>query len=67
MNMKIVLVPKMVLHVSDVASLIGCSACTVYKLIESGKLRAYKTGRAWKINAEDLLDYLESRSQKANA
>ncbi len=55
------LIEKRVLHVSDVASLLGCSSQVVYKLIDTGELKAYKAGRAWKIDAQSVLDYIAAR------
>ncbi len=45
------------LHVSDAASLLRTSSQTVYKLIANGDLKAFKTGRAWKISTQSVNDY----------
>jgi excisionase family DNA binding protein len=58
--MEVIKIEKVVLHVSEVASLMQCSSLTVYKLIHSGKLSAYKSGQAWKIQVSDLEKYLRS-------
>ena len=47
----------LLLHVSDAASLLGTSSQTVYKLIANGELKAFKTGRAWKISMQSVNDY----------
>ena len=41
-----------VLTVDQTLAALGISRPTVYKLIESGKLPAYKKGRSWQISAE---------------
>lgn len=58
--MKVMKIEKVVLHVSEVACLLQCSSLTVYKLIHSGKLSAYKSGQAWKIKVTALEKYLRS-------
>ncbi len=45
------------LHVSDAASILGTSSQTIYKLIANGELKAFKTGRAWKISIKSVNDY----------
>lgn len=54
------LIEKLFLHVSEVASLLGCSSHTVYQLIKSQRLLAHKEGKAWKIYAEDIKLYINS-------
>ena len=60
------LVEKLVLYVSDVASLLGVSCYVVYQLIHSGQLFAYKIpgSRSWHIPAESLQEYI--RANKTN-
>jgi excisionase family DNA binding protein len=45
------------MHVSDAGSILGCSSQTIYKLINTGELKAFKTGKAWKISAQSIKDY----------
>ena len=61
--MRIMQLPKTLLHVSDVASLLGCSSHTVYNLIKTGQLTAYKDagGKAWKIPVSSVEAYVKSR------
>lgn len=44
--------PAEVLTVDQAVKALGVSRPTVYKLIESGELPAYKKGRSWQISAE---------------
>ncbi len=45
------------MHVSDAGSILGCSSQTIYKLINTGEFKAFKTGKAWKISAQSIKDY----------
>lgn len=47
----------LLLHVSEAASLLRTSSQTVYKLIANGELKAFKTGRAWKISMQSVIEY----------
>ena len=57
--MRIMQLSKTVLHVSDVASLLGYSSHTIYNLIKTGQLMAYKDAKAWKIPASAVEDYVK--------
>jgi len=54
----------LLLHVSDAASLLGASSQTIYKLISNGELKAFKTGRAWKISTQSVNDYANTSWNK---
>lgn len=54
-------VEKLVLHVSDAASLIGVSAQKIYQMIHDNELPAYKAGKVWKIPATAVEDYIKFR------
>ncbi|MEN6413446.1 MAG: helix-turn-helix domain-containing protein [Veillonellales bacterium] len=58
------LIEKLALHVSDAASLLSVSSQKVYQMIHNGELKAYKTGKAWKIPVEALKAYTKSRLTK---
>lgn len=60
--MKAVAITKTVLHVSDAACLMNCSAGKVYNLIRSGHLDAYKVGKSWLITVDALDNYLHVES-----
>lgn len=62
--MLVINVPKTLLHVSDVASLLGFSSQTVYHLIRTNQLVAYKEngGKVWKIPAFSVENYIRSKS-----
>ena len=50
------LINKTVLHVAEVACLLGCSSYKIYHLIYSGQLGAYKMPghRVWNIPEESI-------------
>lgn len=57
-------IEKLVLHVSDAASLIGVSSHKIYEMIRNRELPAYKAGKAWKIPADTVEDYIKLRLSK---
>jgi len=63
------LVNKTVLYASEVASLLGYSTHTVYRLIHCGKIPAYKEEgcRAWHIPESSVLAYIDSRLKQFNS
>lgn len=46
----------------DVADGLGVSINTASKLLMSGKIRAYKVNRQWRITVDDYMAYLNSTS-----
>lgn len=57
-------IEKLVLHVSDAASLIGVSSQTIYQMIYNKELSAYKAGKAWKISASSIEDYIKLKMSR---
>ncbi len=53
------------LTVAEVADLLRVSAMTVYRLIEAGELRALRVGKAFRINEDDLDEFLTTRYTQA--
>jgi len=54
-------IEKILLTVSDVASLLGCCDQVIYKKIAKGELAAFKTGGVWKIYAQSVSDYVAAK------
>ena len=56
-------ISKTLLHVSEVAALLGYSSHTIYNLIKTKQLTAYKEKgcKVWKIPAFAVEDYIKSR------
>lgn len=46
--------------VKEVAAYMRVSDMTVYRLIESGQLRATRAGRSWRIQTSDAEAYLDA-------
>lgn len=57
-------IEKLVLYVSDAASLIGVSSQKIYEMIQCKELPAYKSGKTWKIPATAVEDYIKLRLSK---
>ncbi len=53
------------LTVAEVADLLRVSSMTVYRLIEAGDLRALRVGKSFRINTDDLEQFLGSRYTQA--
>jgi excisionase family DNA binding protein len=49
----------------EVADLLRVSSMTVYRLIQSGDLRAVRVGRAYRILEDDIDAYLTDRFTRA--
>jgi len=52
-----------VLTVEEVAKLLKLSKITIYRLIKTGEIPAYKIGASWRINKEDLESYIETKKE----
>ncbi|MBN1223681.1 MAG: helix-turn-helix domain-containing protein [Candidatus Aminicenantes bacterium] len=48
---------------ADIQDKLEISRVTALKLVQSGRIRAQKIGRMWWINENDLIDFLEGKSQ----
>ena len=47
-----------ILNVDDVAKALKIGTSQAYKLVRSGKIHAFKEGRAWKIAKLALINYI---------
>jgi excisionase family DNA binding protein len=45
--------------ISQVAEYFQISEPTTYKLVQEGKIPAFKIGRHWRVKKEDLSDFIE--------
>lgn len=50
--------------VKDLADILKVSEKTIYRLIESKEIQAFKIGQSWRIKESDLQKFLEDRSNK---
>ena len=60
-------IDKKVLHVSEAASVLACSSKVIYDLIHEGKIKAYRTGKAWKIPEKSIDDYIVARLNESDS
>ncbi len=54
--------PLDVLTVEEVASKLKLSRLSVRRLLYSGRLRAFKIGKEWRLRRQDVIDWMESTS-----
>lgn len=47
----------------DVANIPGCGMNTTYKLLKTGKIKAMRIGRVWKIPKRAVQEYIVQESQ----
>ena len=48
-----------IMTVSEVAEYLKISEVTTYKLVQEGRLPAFKIGRHWRLKKSDLTEYIE--------
>ena len=48
--------------IAEIADLWGVSYDHVHRLIGAGRLRAVRSGRAWRVPASALAEYIEARA-----
>ena len=49
-------------EVEDVAKMLGVSERTVRRWIEDKKLKAMKLGKGWRIEHDDLMEFIKTRT-----
>ena len=54
-----------VLKPNDVCKILLVDKGTLYKLLDSGQLRGYKSGKNWHITKQAVINYLNSMSEGA--
>lgn len=52
-----------ILTIQDVADILKVGTTQVYKIVRSGKLKAFKEGKDWKIAKPALFEYVTQRSR----
>ncbi len=50
---------KEIMTVSQVAEYLQLSEMSTYKLVQEGKIPAFKIGRHWRVKKEDLSEFIE--------
>lgn len=51
----------------ELAEMLNCGMNTTYKLLKSGKIKAMKIGRVWKIPKRAVQEYIVRESQMQTA
>lgn len=59
-------IEKEVLTVSQVADYLQLSEMTTYKLVQEGKIPAFKIGRSWRVKKGDLEALIERLKKGGN-
>ena len=59
--MEIMPINRSVLTVSEAASVLGVSSCTIYKMIRAGLIRAEKLGHIWKIPVNSINTFIAQK------
>jgi excisionase family DNA binding protein len=54
---------KAYLNVQDVAKRFGVNVTTVYRLVEQGKLPAFKVGKQWRFSETRLDEWIADRER----
>ena len=52
-----------ILTIQDVADILKVGTTQVYKIVRSGKLKAFKEGKDWKIAKPALVEYVAQKSR----
>lgn len=48
-----------IMTINDVAEYLKISEVTTYKLVQDGKIPAFKIGRHWRVKRDDLSEFIE--------
>lgn len=48
-----------IMTIAQVAEYFQISEMTTYKLVQEGKIPAFKIGRHWRVKKEDLTEFIE--------
>jgi excisionase family DNA binding protein len=49
--------------ISQVAKYLQISEVTTYRLVQEGKIQAFKVGRGWRVKREDLKGFIEKQKR----
>ena len=51
-----------ILSINDLTEALKIGSSQAYKLVKSGRIKAYKEGKDWKISKIALIDYVKEKS-----
>ncbi|MFZ5944001.1 MAG: helix-turn-helix domain-containing protein [Bacillota bacterium] len=52
-----------IMTISQVAEYLQISEVTTYKLVQEGKIPAFKVGRHWRVVKDDLNEFIEKQKR----
>lgn len=52
-----------IMTITQVAEYLKISEITTYKLVQEGKIPAFKVGRHWRVMKEDLKEFIEKQKR----
>ena len=51
-----------ILNINELSEALKIGSSQAYKLVKTGKIKAYKEGRDWKVTKIALIDYIKKKS-----
>ncbi len=52
-----------IMTIGQVAKYLQISEITTYRLVQEGRIPAFKVGRSWRIKREDLNEFIEKQKR----
>ena len=52
-----------IMTITQVAKYLQISEITTYRLVQEGKIPAFKVGRGWRVKREDLKEFIEKQKR----
>lgn len=52
-----------IMTITQVAKYLQISEVTTYRLVQEGKIPAFKVGRSWRVKREDLNEFIEMQKR----
>ncbi|MFZ5644122.1 MAG: helix-turn-helix domain-containing protein [Bacillota bacterium] len=52
-----------IMTIAQVAKYLQISEVTTYRLVQEGKIPAFKVGRGWRVKREDLKEFIEKQKR----
>lgn len=52
-----------IMTVNEVAQYLKISLITTYRLVQDGRIPAFKVGRNWRVKRSDLADFIEKQKR----
>lgn len=52
-----------IMTITQVAEYLKISEITTYKLVQEGKIQAFKVGRHWRVMKEDIKEFIDKQKR----